>query len=127
MPKVFSESLPPSADFPASLTVPPLSQDVIALARSTFASLENTDPKDIIIVGSGNSCPWPGESELSERTWESFYMTVSEAEVVFRSGVYPLPASEDSRKSLTTSLQTEKSSKNRDPERKKTPPTVVSL
>jgi hypothetical protein len=93
--KVFSESPPPSTSgFPASLTVA-LPQDLIALARSTFASLENTDTKDIVIVGyaSGISSPWQGQVELSESTWELHYTAVIEATVVFRSGMYSLLAS----------------------------------
>lgn len=47
--------------------------DILALARTTFASLQHTAVEDIVFLGGGKDCPWYGvDVELSERAWETF-------------------------------------------------------
>jgi hypothetical protein len=87
----------------ASLTAPPL-QNVLALARSTFRYLQFTDEKHIVILGSGDDCPWEGKVELTERAWEVFSTHLFLVTVGHRDGTYPL-VSEYFTKSLTTCHQ----------------------
>jgi hypothetical protein len=96
MPPLFSECTAPLAiDLPTGLTAATPMQDVLALARTTFSSLQRTAAEDIVIVGRGTHCPWYGQVELQERAWELFYSRLDEVTVTFKQGMYPL-ASEDS-------------------------------
>ena len=80
---------------PTGLTVATPLQDIVALARTTFSSLQHTAAEDIVILGSGSDCPWFADVELSERAWESFCSQLDYVTVALKRGMYPL-ASEDS-------------------------------
>jgi hypothetical protein len=102
MPTLFSE-----LSLLASLTAP-LPQNVLALARSSFSSLEFRDEKHIqhfiVIMGSGPDCPWDGNVELTERAWEVFGPSCFKVTVFLRNGMYPLALEpENPTKSLTIS------------------------
>ena len=70
-------------------------QDVLALARTTFSSLQSTAAEDIVILGRGYNCPWSGDVELSERAWETFCSQLYYVTVTLKQGMYLL-ASENS-------------------------------
>jgi hypothetical protein len=100
MPPIFSESplQPWRCTAPVShgtgstgLTAATPLQDVLALARTTFLSLQQTPAEDIVILGGGTHCPWYGNDvELSEKAWDSFCLQLAYVTVTFRRGVYPL-------------------------------------
>ena len=109
MPTLFGESaLLSASSLPRALTAP-LPQDVLALGLSTFASLRSYNIKSVVILGGGRECPWDGNLELTEKTWEAFRGDVSNIIIVFRSGTYPL-ASKGHTKSFTASHQMQSSS-----------------
>jgi hypothetical protein len=91
--------LPLTVGLSASLTAS-LPQNVLTLARSTFASLRQTDDKDIIFLGRGEFCPWDGYVELSERAWGDFHDKITGVEISLRQRMYPL----DSEGKLLTSV-----------------------
>jgi hypothetical protein len=82
-------SPPLAVGLPASLSTP-LPQDLITLAQSIFPSLQETDDKDIVVVGKGAYCPWDGNAELSERAWGDYGHKVTEVTISLKHGMYPL-------------------------------------
>ena len=109
------------AALPTSLTAP-LPQDVLALGLSTFASLTPYNIKTAVILGGGRECPWEGNLELTEKTWEAFRADVTNVIIVFRSGSCPV-ASKRLTKSFTASHQLLSSS--RESVKGKTPMDVI--
>lgn len=99
VPPLFGESLLQARRCTAPLAVCltaaiPL-QDILALARTTFSSLQSTAAEDFVIMGRGGTdCPWYGDVELSERAWESFCSQLAYVTVTLKRGMYLL-ASED--------------------------------
>ncbi|KAF8500819.1 hypothetical protein F5888DRAFT_1676626 [Russula emetica] len=58
MPPLFSECTAPLAiGLPTGLTAATPMQNVLALARTTFSSLQRTAAEDIVILGNGAHCP----------------------------------------------------------------------
>jgi hypothetical protein len=76
--------------FAYGLTAATPLQDVLALVRTTFSSLQRTPDKDIVILGSGQGCPWYGSVELSERAWRTVCSQLTYATVTLKHGMYPL-------------------------------------
>jgi hypothetical protein len=70
----------PLVGLPASLTAPPL-QDDLALARSTFYLKESSKTQTIVIAGTGPACPWDGTAELSKRAWMAYRTDLTEVTV----------------------------------------------
>ena len=109
MPTLFGESaLLSASSLPRALTAP-LPQDVLALGLSTFVCLRSYNIKSVVILGGGRECPWDGNLELTEKTWEAFRGDVSNIVIVYRSGTCPL-ASKGHTKSFTASHQMQSSS-----------------
>jgi len=57
--------------------------------------LKRTAAEDIVILGGGPECYWPGNVEIPERAWGAFCSQLAYVTVTSKQGTYR-PASEDS-------------------------------
>jgi hypothetical protein len=73
----------------------PTLQDILALARATFSTLQGTADEDIVIMGGGADCYWFENIEIQEKAWESFYSQLEFVIVTFKQGMYYPLASEE--------------------------------